>query len=370
VCKTFHLDRNGYGDDNSRPEPFSQLSARAKTVTTPFSRRNQVKQSILGVSLVLMFVAVGIAAAPPLTFTFSDVHANKTATETDAFGINNAGTIAGDYVDAKGVQHGMIKGGKLFTIDHPDCTTSGGFSSGAIAFYGLNKSCAAAGWCTSTKTGLYEGFVYASGKFTPINFPKSSGTQALGVNDTGDVVGLYLDSSGVQHGFVKKGSKYTSIDVTGDSSTEAWGINKAGQIAVFAIGSAGEYDSFIYDGKKFKKVSDPNAGASGTIIRSVNNQGDAAGAYFDSNGSEVGFLLHAGKYYDVKDPKANDNTRPDGVNDKLEIVGRYTPADGSNVGFKAVTKTSADGIVSSTIDAGEQVAGERRFSRQIPRNTP
>jgi hypothetical protein len=350
---------------------FHNSPPRAKTVTTLFSRRNQVKKSILGMLLVLMFVAVGIAAAPPLTFTFSDVHANKTATETDTFGVNDFGTIAGDYVDANNVQHGMIKGGKkLTTIDHPNCTTSGGFSAGAIAFYGLNKSCAAAGWCTSTKTGLYEGFVYASGKFTAINFPKSSETQALGINDAGDVVGLYLDSSGVQHGFLKKGSKYTSIDVAGDSSTEAWGINNAGQIAVFAINSAGGYDSFIYDGTKFKKVSDPNAGTSGTIIRSVNNNGDAAGAYFDSSGSEVGFLLHGGKYYDVKDPKANNNTRPDGVNDKLEIVGRYTPTDGSNVGFKAITKTSADGIVSSTVDAGEQVVGERRLGRQVPRNTP
>ena len=48
-----------------------------------------MKKSILGVLLVFMFVAVGIAAAPPLTFTFSDVHANKTATETDTFGVNN-----------------------------------------------------------------------------------------------------------------------------------------------------------------------------------------------------------------------------------------------------------------------------------------
>jgi hypothetical protein len=371
VCKTFHLDRIRYDDDNSRPEPFSQLSARAKTVTTPFSRRNQVKQSILGVSLVLMFVAVGIAAAPPLTFTFSDVHANKTATETDTFGVNNAGTIAGDYVDSAGIQHAMILAGKKLTsVDHSNCVNTGGFSAGAIAFYGVNSAGAAAGWCASTKTGFDLGFVYSGGKFAAIKFPKATSTQAIGINDKGSVVGLYVDSSGVQHGFVKNGAKYTSLDVTGDSSTEAWGINNAGQIAVFAISSAGGYDSFIYNGKKFKKVSDPNAGTSGTIIRSVNNKGDAAGAYFDSNSEEVGFLLHGGKYYDVKDPKASNNTRPDGVNDKLEIVGRYTPADGSNVGFKATTKTSADGIVSSTTDDSSRVSSERGLGRQVPRNNP
>ena len=330
-----------------------------------------MKKSILGVSLVLMFVAVGIAAAPPLTFTFSDVHANKTATETDTFGVNNAGIIAGDYVDSAGVQHGMILAGKKLTsVDHANCVNTGGFSAGAIAFYGVNSAGAAAGWCASTKTGLDLGFVYSGGKFTNIKFPKSTSTQAIGINDNGVVVGLYLDSSGVQHGFVKKGSKYTSIDISGDTSTEAWGVNNAGQIAVFAISSAGGYDSFIYNGKKFKKVSDPNAGTTGTIIRSVNNKGDAAGAYFDSNSEEVGFLLHGGKYYDVKDPKASNNTRPDGVNDKLEIVGRYTPTDGSNVGFKAVTKTSADGILSSVTDGGHQVSGERRLGRQVARNTP
>lgn len=318
-----------------------------------------------------MFVAVGIAAAPPLTFTFSDVHANKTAIETDSFAVNDAGAIAGDYVDSSNVQHGMILAGKkLTTVDHKNCTTSGGFNAGAIAFYGINKSSAAAGWCASTKTGQDIAFVYSGGKFTAINFPKSIGTQAMGINDKGDVVGLYFDSNGVQHGFLKKGAKYTSIDATGDTSTEAWGINNSGQIVVFAINSAGGYDSFLYNGKTFKKVSDPNAGATGTIARIVNNKGDVAGAYFDSSSFEVGFLRHAGKYYDVKDPKANNNTRPDGLNDKLVIVGRYTPSDGSNVGFKAITKASPGSIVSSSVDTGEANTNGRRLSRQQAPNIP
>ena len=61
-----------------------------------------------------MFVAVSMAVAPTLTFTFSDVHANKTATETDTFAVNSAGVIAGDYVDSGGVQHAMINLGGGF----------------------------------------------------------------------------------------------------------------------------------------------------------------------------------------------------------------------------------------------------------------
>jgi hypothetical protein len=330
-----------------------------------------VKKSILGTLIVLMFVAVGVAAAPPLTFTFSDVHANKTATETDTFAVNNAGTIAGDYVDAKSVQHAMILAGKkLTTVDHPNCVTSGGFTSGAIAFYGINSAGAAAGWCTSTKTALYTGFVYAGGKFTAINFPKSNGTQAIGINDKGAVVGLYLDSGNVQHGFLKVGTKYTRIDVKGDTTTEAWGINNSGQITVFALSPTGTYESFIYNGKTFKKIVDPNQGTSGTIARIVNNKGDVAGAYFNTAGSEIGFLLHGGKYYDVNDPKGVGGTRPDGLNDKIEIVGRYLTSTSATVGFKAITKTAAGDNFVSTTDTGAQDSGERSLDRRQASNTP
>ena len=54
-----------------------------------------MKRSVLGVLLVLTF-AIAVAAAPTLTFTFSDVKASKTALETDTYAVNNAGTIVGD----------------------------------------------------------------------------------------------------------------------------------------------------------------------------------------------------------------------------------------------------------------------------------
>jgi hypothetical protein len=297
-----------------------------------------VKRPILGVLLVLMFVAVGIAAAPPLTFTFSDVHANKTALETDTYGVNDAGAIAGDYVDANQVQHGMILAGKkLTTINNKACLTTPG--TGAIAFFGVNTKGAAAGWCASAKTGVDIGFVYFKGKFTAVNFPKSSGTQATGINDKGEVVGLYLDSGLASHGFSKIGNKYTSIDVKGDTNTVAWGVNNAGQISVYATNSAGAFDSFILTGKKFKNINNPNGGkgsAQGTIVHALDNKGDVDGTYFDASSNEKGWLRHAGKYYDVVDP--GGTTRADGLNDKLEIVGRYGAGMFGGTGFKATTK--------------------------------
>jgi hypothetical protein len=298
-----------------------------------------VKRSIVGVVIVLTFVAVGIAAAPPLTFTYSDVHANKTAIETDTYGVNNAGVIVGDYVDSKSVQHGMILAGtKLTTVNYAACSAITG--TGGIAFYGVNSAGAAAGWCTSTKTGLDIGFVYSAGKFTPVNFPKSNGTQATGINDKGEVVGLYLDSTNATHGFSKIGTKYTSITVKGHTSTVAWGVNNAGQITVYATNSSGAFDAYLKTGTVLKKINNPNAGTTsglGTIVHTpAPTKTDIDGTYYDTTGAEKGWLLHAGKYYDVVDP--GGVSRADGLNDKSELVGRYGTGTFGGTGFKATYK--------------------------------
>jgi hypothetical protein len=296
-----------------------------------------VKRSIFGILLVLTFVAVGIAAAPPLTFTFSDVKANKTAIETDTYGVNASGAIAGDYVDSASVQHGMVLAGKkLTTFDYNKCQAIAG--AGGIAGFGINSAGVVAGWCTST-SGADIGFTWAKGKFTAVNFPKGTGTQPSGINDKGDVVGLYFDVNGAQHGFVKIGSKYTSIDVKGDTSAVAWGITNKGQITVYATNSSGVFDSFLKTGTKFKNINNPNAGKAsgqGTIVHTPNNKGDIDGTYYDTTGTEKGWLLHAGKYYDVVDP--GGVSRADGLNDKLEIVGRYGSGTFGGTGFKATTK--------------------------------
>jgi probable HAF family extracellular repeat protein len=293
---------------------------------------------MLGVLLVLTFVAVGIAAAPPITFTYSDVKANKSALETDTYGVNAAGVISGDYVDSKSIQHGMILNGtKLTSVDDKNCPGAAGGT--AIAFYGINKAGTAVGWCTLSKTGAPIGLMYAKGKLTEFSYPKAMATEATGINDKGDVVGTFFDAKGAQHGFLLHAKKFTQLDVPKESGSDAWGINNAGQITVYAINSAGAFDGFLLTGKKYKKINVPKGGkgsGQGTIVHTPNNKGDVDGTYFDSTGAEFGWLLHAGKYYDVVDPKGT--TRADGLNDSLEIVGRYGSGMFGGSGFKATTK--------------------------------
>ena len=302
-------------------------------------KTNRTMLCVLGSMLLFTIAAASAADAKKLKFNFKDVHANKTAIETDTYAVNNAGVIAGDYVDSAGVQRGMILAGKkLRTIDNPkNCNRT---ATTGIQLYGINSANTAVGWCVKLKsqTDLAFSYSYANKKLTPISYPESIATDAWGINDNGVIVGDYTDTAGNQHGFVKIGKKYTTIDVPGDTFAAARGINNKGDFTVYAINSSGGWDSFLYTSKgKHIKISDPNAGSEGNVIHGVNNKGDIDGVYYDSIGNQVGFLLHGGKYQDVKDPKADNSTRADGINDNLEIVGRYSPASGANVGFKATT---------------------------------
>jgi probable HAF family extracellular repeat protein len=71
------------------------------------------------------------------------------------------------------------------------------------------------------------GFVFTS--FDVPGVP--SGTFANGINNSGAIVGYYLDSAGTQHGFLRDPSgTITTIDVPGSTKTNTAGINAAGQI--------------------------------------------------------------------------------------------------------------------------------------------
>lgn len=292
-------------------------------------------------TFAVAFLSVSAFAADPAfkgKFTYKDVVAPG-ATETDSYAINDNGAITGDYIDSAGVQHGMIlKGKNLTTIDNSNCTS-------AISFYGINAAQGLAGWCNSPSIA----FTYINGTFTTISPPGAASTQANGINDKGVVVGSYVDSAGATHGFMLNGKKYTTLDCPGctynGGYSVAWSINNSGVIAVYGLNSTGSsYISFTTknNGKTYKSFAYSGAGSLGTTIHAVSNKGDIDGTYFDSNGLGKGVLLHKGKYYPFQE--TNDcgvspcSTRADGLNGALQIVGRYTPSDGSNHGFFAQAK--------------------------------
>ncbi len=283
-------------------------------------------------ALAVVIAAASAQAPPAPTFKFSNVKA-KGAIETDTYAVNNAGVIAGDYVDSSGVQHGMILNkAKVTSFDGPAGST-------LIAAYGINNSNVVVGWYADSN-GIPTSFMYANGTFTPIAFPKGASTEANGINDNGWIVGTYLDTKSVQHGFYWDTKKYHAITVKKAFSTTAWAINNSNVITVFTSNSSGvPVDAFLLSGTKFTNVDVP--GAAGSALHGIDTAGDLDYTTFDSSNNRHGvlFQVSTGAFTTYDDPKGVDGTRADGINDSLEMVGRYTSPGGSNnVGFKVITK--------------------------------
>jgi probable HAF family extracellular repeat protein len=59
------------------------------------------------------------------------------------------------------------------------------------------------------------------------------GTQANGINASGQIVGYYFDADGHEHGFLLDQGSYTTLDMPGWQDTFAEGINGSRQIVGF-----------------------------------------------------------------------------------------------------------------------------------------
>lgn len=172
--------------------------------------------------------------------------------ETFATGINSAGNVVGYVVDSSsGLDHGFLyTGGEYLAL--PDAP-----SSISTAPVGINDAGQIAGNYRDDIFGGSYGFIYDHGAFVTIDDPLAvhtpdfrggHGTTLTGMNNLGQAIGYYYDSSGETQGFLYSGGNYSTIDLqfggyAGESAAPA-GINDAGQIIAVPQFS----NSFVYTG--------------------------------------------------------------------------------------------------------------------------
>jgi probable HAF family extracellular repeat protein len=100
--------------------------------------------------------------------------------------------------------------------------------------------------------------------YTILDDPKAtSGTQAFGINASGQVVGSYSDATGGgTHGFLYSGGTYTTLDDPDAGPTGvtiAQGINDAGRIVGYTIDQSGSEAGFIKTGAATRSSTLPAA---------------------------------------------------------------------------------------------------------------
>jgi probable HAF family extracellular repeat protein len=291
-----------------------------------------MKHRICGLSLfaLMLAFATATAAAPTLTFKFTHPFVPQTRFTTTV-AINNAGVIAGRYIDNFGDTHGMIlNGSKLTTVDRLDCLPTDN-----VVFTGINNKNVVAGTCLNFNDHAI-GFVWAKGKFVDLKIPGAFSLTTGGINDLGWVVGGYVDSNGVQHGFLWNGKTFKTLDVPGaDTGTLATGINNKGEVTLTAAipnGFPQFVDSFLFNGKTYKKINLPGNLAINSFVQGINNLGDIIYVAFGQLGAEQAVLFHKGQFFPFTD--GSQTTFPTGINDKLTMVGGDQDP---NMGWEATT---------------------------------
>ena len=114
---------------------------------------------------------------------------------------------------------------------------------------------------------------------------------------------------------------YTTLDnPSAASTTQPLGINDAGQVVgIFDLPIIfSTYYSFLYSGGAYTTLSDPSSTAfngSGTFAYGINAFGQIVGYYQgrNGNGRNEGFLYSGGNYTTLDDPLATISTEPAGI---------------------------------------------------------
>ena len=220
-------------------------------------------------------------------------------------------------------------------------------------------------------SGVARGFVrFSDGSFSaPIVDPNDTVgfTEGRGINNSRTVAGDYVISDGTLHSFFWSGGTFTEYDVPNTVQTNLLSINDGGD---FTGGSdpdgSGIFQGFVSVDGVLTSFSVP--GAAGTFAYEINNSEElTVGYYID------GVILH-GYYRDANgalhfpiDPPGSTTTVLFGLNDRNWVVGRYVsagvthglffipPNQFATFDFPGSTFTSLNGINDKGVICGRYV---------------
>jgi probable HAF family extracellular repeat protein len=191
-----------------------------------------------------------------------------------------------------------------------------------------------------TKTsGFYRN---KRGRCTLLDFPSARLTEAVGINDDGQVVGDYQDTAGNFHGFFWDAGLFLTIAFPDATTTGPTAINNVGQIVGYYFDSDvsetfpnGHTHGFIYRNGRFSVFDFSNGLATfPTFPADINDSGHIVGIYSDADFISHSFLFRNDQFTDLNVGLPNTfTTEVSGINNKGQIVGRYTqnnPADPVN----------------------------------------
>ena len=246
--------------------------------------------------------------------------------------INERGDIVGVFIDSTGVTRGFVRfsnGSFSDPIVDPDDTV--GFTEGR----GINNSGTVCGDYTESN-GNNHGFFLSGGAFTEYDVPGAVSSTVLGINDVADFTGSFSYGSGFFQGYVNVGGTITSFSVPGAPLTLAYDINNSKQLLVgYYIDSAGIIHGYYRDANGALHFPIDPSGSVATVLFGVNNRNWVVGRYADSSGVTHGLFFVPPDRFFTFDYPGSTFTSLNGISQQGLICGRYNDAAGIAHGFIA-----------------------------------
>ena len=215
-----------------------------------------------------------------------------------ALGINASGEVVGygDFPSATtdNITHAFLYNGSgIIDLSSALNSTFSGIWSQAL---GINDSGQVVGYDASgsSTSEIFSAYLY-NGPSDVRNLQDLGGgsSVAVAINASGEVVGYSSLADNSTHAFLNAGSQIVDLQTLGGSSSSASAINDNGDIVGYSsTADQGPVHAFLYTNSQMVDLGAFN-GLS-TIAYAINQSGEVVGTCYDSNDSSVGAFLYAG----------------------------------------------------------------------------
>jgi hypothetical protein len=216
-----------------------------------------------------------------------------------------------------------------------------------------------------------------------ISYQGTGDTELHGINNHGQIIGVYYDPTGFVTAFLKDGDSYTTIAAPPDASDDVYvhgindygnilvynnsryylkngarydlignypgaystdytGINNSGRLSGYVTGIHGFSRGFIRNGSAFTLTDHPDTDSAcayslcGTWFMGINNSGHVAGWYRSSAGRYRSFIYDGIDYIPIEHPDSPGRTIDvfvEGINDEGQAAGYFYGSDRYARGF-------------------------------------
>jgi hypothetical protein len=239
--------------------------------------------------------------------------------------INERGDIVGEFIDSSGVVRGFVRfSDGSFSAPIVDPNDTVGFTEGR----GINNSGTVVGDYSSPDANDH-GFFLSGGTFTEYDIPGALSTDVFGINDAGDFTGTFSNDDVIGQAFISIGGTVTSFSVPGAPATLAYQINNSKQLVVgYYIDSSGILHGYYRDKDGTLHFPIDPSGSVQTILFGDNNRNWVVGRYADSSGVTHGLFFVPPNNFFTFDYPGSTFTSLNGINAQGFICGRYGDASG------------------------------------------